>query len=66
MSKAIKSKYFDASLLSSEAPERKKSAGFSFTSIPIKYDGKDVSLKSKVISKYLSTTTKEINLTPWD
>ena len=47
MSKAIKSKYFDTSLPSSEAPERKKSEGFSFTSIPIKYDGKDCFVKVK-------------------
>ena len=41
MSLAIKSQKFDASLLYLEAPERKKSGGFSFTLIPIKYDGED-------------------------
>ena len=41
MTKAIKSKNFDTSLLYLEAPEQKKFEGFSFTSIPIKYDVKD-------------------------
>ena len=60
MSKAIKS----SSFLSSGAPESKKFDGFSFTSIPIKYDDKDCLVDSKGSFKILSITTKEINLTP--
>ena len=41
MTKAIKSKNFDTLFLYLEAPERKLFEGFSFPSIPIKYDGKD-------------------------
>ena len=41
MTKAIKSKNFVTWLLCLKAPERKKFEGFSFASIPIKYDGKD-------------------------
>ena len=41
MTKAIKSKNFDTLLLCLRAPEQKKFEGFSFTSVPIKYDGED-------------------------
>ena len=47
MSKGIKSKDLNTLLLSSEAPERKEPEGFSFTSIPIKYDCEDCFVKVK-------------------
>ena len=47
MSKAIKSRDFDTSLLSLGGPEGKKFEGFSFTSVPIKYDDKDCLVKAK-------------------
>ena len=47
MSKAIKSRDFDALLLSLEASEWKMFEGFSFTSIPTKYDDKDCLIKAK-------------------
>ena len=63
---AIRSKDFNTSLLSSGAPKWKKSEKFTFTSIPIKYDGKDCFVKVKGNFKYLSMITMERSLTPLD
>ena len=41
MTKAVKSKNLDTSLLCLETPEQKKFEGLSFTSVPVKYNGKD-------------------------
>ena len=64
MMKAIKPKNFNTSLLCLKAPERKKFEGFSFTSIPIKYDGEDCFANIKGNFKPFEHVTKARNLTP--
>ena len=58
MSKAIKSRDFDTSLLSLGAPERKKFEGFRFTSIPIKYNDKDCFIGAKGSFKIFEHSNK--------
>ena len=58
MSQAIKSKNSDTSLLYLEAPEWKKFEVFSFTSIPIKYDGEDCFVMVKDNFKLLEHNNK--------